>query len=192
MVCFPTIDHELLTDSFAVFSLFNIVKFNNGPCTSTSTRFELTTVQRKSKNKCNVAHLKLRIGVRPPERDLLHVERVQLEGRAARHDVLLQSNGDDVQQEDDRDVEVVDEEGVQALNVVKVIVEEVEELIRESIKTQPELLEAYPTMPTINPSEISNFTDYAYALHDQSKFLRENNSKFNKICIRKHQGIFFF
>lgn len=42
----------------------------------------------------------------------------------------------------------------------------VEELVREAMKSQPDMLLAYPTMPKITPSDIESFADYAYALHD--------------------------
>ena len=49
----------------------------------------------------------------------------------------------------------------------------VEELVKERLKLQPELLKAYPEMPVIVPGEITTFKDYAYAVHDQAEFLRQ-------------------
>ena len=48
----------------------------------------------------------------------------------------------------------------------------VDDLVRQSMLKQPELLKAFPTMPQINPGDISNFQDYAYALHEQTEFMR--------------------
>ena len=48
-----------------------------------------------------------------------------------------------------------------------------DELVRESLKHQPEMLQAYPTMPKIEMGEIETIQDYAYSLHDQAIFLRD-------------------
>ena len=49
----------------------------------------------------------------------------------------------------------------------------VEDLVKERLKLQPELLKGYPNMPIITPGEITTFQDYAYAVHDQAEFLRK-------------------
>ena len=36
---------------------------------------------------------------------------------------------------------------------------------------QPELLRAYPDMPSFDADRIKTFTEYAYAAHDQSSFI---------------------
>ena len=48
----------------------------------------------------------------------------------------------------------------------------VEELVKERLQLQPELLKAYPNMPVLVAGEITTFQDYAYAVHDQAEFLR--------------------
>ena len=47
----------------------------------------------------------------------------------------------------------------------------VEEMVAERIKIQPELLKAYPDMPVLDTTKTYNWTDYAYAAHDQIEFL---------------------
>ena len=42
----------------------------------------------------------------------------------------------------------------------------VEDLVKERLTLQPELLKAYPEMPVIVSGEITTFQDYAYAVHD--------------------------
>ena len=49
----------------------------------------------------------------------------------------------------------------------------VEELVKERLKLQPELLKGYPDMPVITPGEINTYQDYAYAVHDQAEFLKD-------------------
>ena len=46
-----------------------------------------------------------------------------------------------------------------------------EQLVKERLKLQPELLKAYPDFPCMDLTKITTFKDYAYAAHDQADFL---------------------
>ena len=46
-----------------------------------------------------------------------------------------------------------------------------EQLVKERLKLQPELLKAYPDLPCMDLAKITTYKDYAYASHDMADFL---------------------